>query len=312
MDPFTHYLSAKITLQIFLKEKTNRLISLFVLASVLPDIDYITRIIGGRAVYLKYHRGITHSFFGICILSIVLAFIFSRNDKKSFNKLFLLSYAAMFIHLLFDWTNSYGTQLLLPFSDKRMALDSVFIMDFYLLALFTIALVLIFFSKKNKFKISIFFTAITVFYIVIKIIFNLHVVSRLERIPLNSEKISVAAFPDTFLPFNFKCVIETEDKFYTFDYSLLNKYDTDKLRYDMSEYTKVSNNEYTDLVNESYLGDVFLDFARYPHYYMEKAGDNHLVKITDLRYKRSKDREGFTARFLISKDMKVIQQNFNF
>jgi inner membrane protein len=213
---------------------------------------------------------------------------------------------------MFDWTNSYGTQLFLPFSDKRAALDSVFILDIYIIAFFAVAIVIIYFSKKYKFKIALFFSSVTVIYIIIRIILNFSAVSQIKKMSIDSEPIiSVGAFPDILLPHNFKCVIETKEKYYTFDYNSLKKE-----RHIMSDYTKNidDDDEYLQAAKKSYLGKVFLDFARYPYYFMEKKGDDVLINITDMRYRRSRNRRGggFNARILLSKDKKILKEGFRF
>ncbi|MGB1248508.1 MAG: metal-dependent hydrolase, partial [Chitinophagales bacterium] len=43
--------------------------------------------------------------------------------------LWLFSFLALFTHVLLDAFTTYGTQLLLPFSDKRISFDSINIVD---------------------------------------------------------------------------------------------------------------------------------------------------------------------------------------
>jgi inner membrane protein len=308
MDPLTHYLSAKVTQHLFIKEPKNRYVSIFLLSAVFPDIDYVTRIFG-MATYLKYHRGITHSFIGIAFLSAGLAYLFSLREKGSFKYLFSLAYLSMFIHIMLDWTNSYGTKLFLPFSDHRAALDAIFIIDIYILAVFTVAIIILAIKRKRRFTTSLIFSLVTLVYILTKITFNQMVISKNETVPVEGRKVSVAAFPGMFAVNKFKCVIDTEDRYYTFDYYL---FDSSNPGSGMTKHMKMESDKYTDLASGTYLGGIFLDFARYPLFSVHEDGATTLVKIKDMRYQYSKEREGFTAKFWITDDMKVEKESFRF
>ncbi len=325
MDPLTHYLSAKVVYPLLAKEDyvtkrpdffllSKRESDVFVISAMFPDIDFIMRYFG-RSVYLEYHRGITHSFIGIFLLSALLSLIFSRADKIEFKRMFLLSFTAMLIHILFDWTNAYGTQLFLPFSDARAALDAIFIVDIYILGTFALAVVLMFFSRK-RFKVSVFFTTITLLYILTRVFLAAGMEEKLRSKTINSEKtISVGAFPDRVSPFNFKCVIETDRHFYTFDYDISSNllYGKKYALTDLTDFEKFTKKKdvYINIAKGSHFGEVYSKFARYPFYHVINEGENTKVMVTDLRFRHSKKQKGFTAKFLIDKNMKVINEGFS-
>src|SRR5262245_13626452 len=57
-----------------------------IIAANLPDIDILAEL-GGMPSYLEHHRGITHTFIGVPLLSLVLAaimFLFTKNFWKNF------------------------------------------------------------------------------------------------------------------------------------------------------------------------------------------------------------------------------------
>jgi len=312
MDPLTHYLSSKLTWRLFIKDGNKWVVSLFLLAAVFPDIDFVTRFYS-TAIYLKYHRGITHSFFGITLMSALLAYLFSIRYKKPFKQLFFVSFSSMLIHIFLDWTNSYGTQLFLPFSARRAALDAIFIIDIYILGVFMLAMVAILITKKHKYTLSLIFSSVVLLYILTKIFFNHQVVADLKRVDVGSEKISVSAFPDKLMPYRFQCVIETKGKYYTLNHSVFNGDDDAIIRANMVEHEIMADNEYLNIARSSKVGKIFMDFSRYPYYFITKVDNNTLVEITNLRFKYSKNsRKRFTAKILISKEMEIIKESFKF
>lgn len=99
------------------------------LGSVLPDADNAASLLGSE-LYLRVHRGLSHSVLGISVSSLVLALLFARFGKcKDPKRLFLLVLLGQLSHVVLDLLNAYGTQVLLPFSDARLSLDLLFIVD---------------------------------------------------------------------------------------------------------------------------------------------------------------------------------------
>ena len=83
-----------------------------VIAANLPDIDIVTAL-SGTPAYLRYHRGITHSFAGIPALALILTaalYIFSGN----FWRTYLVALVAMATHPALDYSNTYGLRPFLP------------------------------------------------------------------------------------------------------------------------------------------------------------------------------------------------------
>lgn len=100
-----------------------------VVGAALPDADSLASLFGSEA-YLKLHRGLSHGPAGIALSSLLVAFLFYRYGRwKEFRKLFLLVLLAQLSHVGLDLLNSYGTQVLAPFSDARFAFDILFVID---------------------------------------------------------------------------------------------------------------------------------------------------------------------------------------
>ncbi len=100
-----------------------------VLGSVLPDADNIASLLGSE-FYLRLHRGVSHSFAGVAVTSLIVALLLYRFGKwKDLKKLYLLVLLGQLSHIGLDLLNSYGTQIFQPFSNARVSFDLLFIVD---------------------------------------------------------------------------------------------------------------------------------------------------------------------------------------
>src|SRR5579862_7595519 len=112
---------------------------LLILGANGPDIDVFAAIGGHGARYLEVHRGASHSFVGAPVIAITAAaiiWLFHRQFKKDrpfpWPAAFLLALAGVASHLLLDYLTPYGTRLLWPFSDARLAWDVFPVVDLWL------------------------------------------------------------------------------------------------------------------------------------------------------------------------------------
>ena len=122
-----------------------------VLGGILPDADTLIRSSSDTLLFLEYHRHFSHSLVFIPVggaIASVLGHVLSRR-RISIRDAYLpctLGYAS---HGLLDSCTSYGTYLLWPFSDARLAWNNISIID----PLFTIPLliaVILTVRKKSK------------------------------------------------------------------------------------------------------------------------------------------------------------------
>ena len=100
-----------------------------VIGSLLPDADNVASLFGSE-LYLRIHRGISHSFTGVGVSSLLIALLLYKYGKwKDLKKLYLLALLGQLSHIALDLLNSYGTQIFQPFSDARVSFDLLFIVD---------------------------------------------------------------------------------------------------------------------------------------------------------------------------------------
>lgn len=133
MDTVTHgltgWLVARALPDAWKGEHPATATAVVALGSVLPDADHAASLLGSE-LYLRIHRGLSHSLLGISVSSLVVALLFARFGRwKDAKRLFLLALLGQASHVVLDLLNSYGTQVFQPFSDARMSLDLLFVVD---------------------------------------------------------------------------------------------------------------------------------------------------------------------------------------
>lgn len=105
-------------------------LSVTLIGSHAPDLDSILRW-KGQDVYLKHHRGLSHSIPAWFAWAAAIAALASWGFGVGEHILMLMgfAFAAVSLHVLFDWTNAYGVQMLLPFRKAWLHLDAVCLTD---------------------------------------------------------------------------------------------------------------------------------------------------------------------------------------
>ncbi len=156
MDSLTHLVLGAAIGEALLGKKMGRkamLIGAF--ANTIPDFDVFAAPCYTSAEQLMVHRGITHSFFFVLLISPSLGWLFSKWLKKfdipwqNFTALFALE---LLTHILLDSLTAYGTGWFEPFSNYRVAFNTIFVADpFYTVPFLTCILVALI-SKNNSAK----------------------------------------------------------------------------------------------------------------------------------------------------------------
>lgn len=105
-------------------------------AGELPDIDLLIRSPEDPLVAFRWHRHFTHSLLLWPLLAAaaagLAAWIFRKREGAGFRPLYPVALAAGLSHILNDACTSYGTMILWPFSEARVAWDCLPIIDFSL------------------------------------------------------------------------------------------------------------------------------------------------------------------------------------
>jgi len=100
--------------------------------ATIPDLDVVLYLIFDNYEMLRIHRGFSHSIVFAFLASFGVAFALKRISWTSticIYRLWIFSFLSLFTHIVLDTFTSYGTQLLLPFSDRRIGFDSINVVD---------------------------------------------------------------------------------------------------------------------------------------------------------------------------------------
>ena len=129
------------------KVDTRLATSMGFIAGMLPDADALIRSNEDPLLVLEYHRHFSHSLVFIPVAALLVAVITWLILKKrpAFSRLFIYALLGVGLAGLLDACTSYGTNLLWPFSDQRIAWNIIAIIDpvFTLLLLIPLLLGLI-------------------------------------------------------------------------------------------------------------------------------------------------------------------------
>ena len=135
MDPVTQgVLGASLSQSFARNKKQTAIAGLFgLLSGMAPDLDIFIRSSSDPLLFLEYHRHFTHSIafipIGGLICGAVMYFLLGRRWGITFFLSCLYCTLGYATHAVLDACTSYGTQLFWPFSNIRIAWNSMSIID---------------------------------------------------------------------------------------------------------------------------------------------------------------------------------------
>ena len=217
MDTTTHVLTGYIIARAGLNKDTGKWGSIAaVSAAIFPDLDLVLGIFGTELTF-KYHRSLTNSVFLIIPFSLFFAWLFVKiSRKKNFWDFFWIWAVVISVHTFQDLVTSYGTMILSPFSDARLTLDWLFIIDLYLVAALLLPLLISFFWKKAERTPARISLGIAALYIGLCAYNHSQAISLAQSFTRERglKPIGVASVPQPLSPFNWGNYILTEEKIY--------------------------------------------------------------------------------------------------
>lgn len=135
MDPVTQgALGAAATLAIWGDGKKLRPVVvgwLGALSAMAPDLDVLIRSSHDSLLAIEYHRHFTHSlaFVPIGATIALLPWLASRAVRANLRLAWLISFVGYFTHAPLDCATTYGTQFFWPFSNYRVSLSWISVVD---------------------------------------------------------------------------------------------------------------------------------------------------------------------------------------
>ncbi len=337
MEPITHFLTGACLGRAGLNRKTGLATATLTLAAEAPDIDVLGRF-KGPVFGFAHHRGFTHSFLGLFLVSaavVGLVYIYWRlrgrkiNDPSlppRFGLLFVFAYLAGLSHILLDFTNNYGVRPFWPFSEKWYSWDIIFIVEPALLIALVAGLLLpVLFSLVNqeigarrkgpqgRLTASLALVAIVMVWAVRDYEHRRAVNSLQARLYQGADPLRASAYPYWWNPFRWYGVVETQN-FYA---SML--VDSSSPEVDpenqMAIRYKPQETPVTLAAKNSYLGHVYLDWAKYPiaeTELLEGENSEYVVRFQDLRYAYPdlRGRNTLSALVLLDHNLHVMAENW--
>ena len=199
------------------------------IVATIPDLDVILYLFYDKLDMLSIHRGFSHSIAFSIIGSILIAHILSKLkwfQKIKFVSLIIFSWLCLFTHMLLDTFTAYGTQLFLPFSNKRLGFDSINVVD----PIYTIPLICglvlslwIYKSESKKSNYNTYGLIISSLYLAFTLINKEFVIADISK-RLSSEKIeynSLLTMPVGLANVNWYGVAKGRDSIYMLKHSIL-------------------------------------------------------------------------------------------
>jgi inner membrane protein len=141
MDSLTHGLLGLVIGSLRRSERDRAAVLVgCVLAAEIPDLDYLWPADNSVLHSLQAHRGLTHSLIALPLVALCATALTKLMFRRAaVGSVFVWSLpAVLFAHLLADAWTGWGTRLALPFSDARVTLDWMMVVD----PLFTLPLLL--------------------------------------------------------------------------------------------------------------------------------------------------------------------------
>ena len=206
MDSLTQIvLGAAVGEAVLGKKVGNKALLWGAVAGTIPDLDvvYIWLKGGGAIDEIVLHRGISHSIvFAIAmapILGWLVNWLYRKQPEADFKGWTWLFFWSIFTHPLLDCLTTYGTQLFLPFSDYRVSIASVFVVDFFYTVPFLLSVIAVSFIKRSsgwRKRVNYFGLALSTTYLLAGLM-NKYSVTRIFQNDLENEPKNELVFVGT-------------------------------------------------------------------------------------------------------------------
>jgi inner membrane protein len=307
------------------------------LAAEAPDLDILSRF-GGPAFGFAHHRGFTHSFLGVPIdAAVVVGFVYliwrlrgrkikDPNLPPRWGLLFFYACLAGLSHILLDFTNNYGVRPFWPFSEKWYSWDIVFIFEPVLFVLLLLGLIVppLFglidreigvrvSAPRGRVAASLALIGTVLLWGVRDYEHRRAVNALAARTYAGAEPLRASAYPAMTNPFQWYGVVETPAFFALAPVSSLGPEVDPEGQLDIRY--KPQETPVTLAAKKSYLGRVYLDWAKYPITETEELPDGgYVVYFNDLRFvglprllSRGRSRRGaLSAGVELDKNLRVV------
>ncbi|QPC45779.1 metal-dependent hydrolase [Mangrovibacillus cuniculi] len=267
-----------------------------VIGSQIPDIDTVLKL-RNNAIYIRHHRGITHSIPAVLLWPIVLSgIIFLFFPSVPFSTLWLWTFLAVFLHVFVDIFNAYGTQALRPFSKKWVAIGVINTFDWVIFLTHLVGIFLWYFGAEPG-PLFIGMYCALVFYYLVRFAQKLVIHYKIKKLIPDVTNMIIAP---TMGFTSWRLAIVSKQRFYVGraengKVEILDEFLRKKLpKSDVISAAKVDPNL-----------SAFLSFSPLYRWVIEEYNDHYEVRFIDLRY-RSNDYYPFVAVVKLDEELNIL------
>ncbi len=274
----------------------NAVVTGVIIGSLIPDVDTVLKL-RSNAVYIRNHRGITHSIPAVLlwplIISILLSFVI---PEASFIHLWAWTFLAVFLHVFVDIFNSYGTQALRPFSNKWVAIGVINTFDPIIFTLHAVALIIWGLGANPVYTILTTYVVIF-FYYLLRFAIKSAVKKAVHNTVPDATEIIIAP---TMRFFQWRIAASSEKCHY-----VGRAYGRSVNIYDRFERVPMPKSPQIDVAMSDKNIEAFTSFSPIYRWSISTVGDLCEVRLIDLRY-RSKEYYPFVAVAHVDKDLNIV------
>ncbi|WP_257350829.1 metal-dependent hydrolase [Pseudalkalibacillus decolorationis] len=265
-----------------------------IIGSNAPDFDTILKL-RNNAVYIRNHRGITHSIPAVILwpflIAGVLGMIFPGADLLH---VWLWTFLSVFLHVFVDIFNAYGTQALHPFKRKWVALGMINIFDPFIFFAHIFGFVLWFIGYDPGYTfLSIY--GILIGYYIWRYFSKQHTIHMIKKEIPNAENVIVCP---TMRWSQKHVAVMSEKEFHVVEVK------GDELTvHDVYDRIPVPDDPIINAAKKDSNLAAFLSFSPVYRWEVEEFEDGYEVRFIDLRY-RSKGHYPFVAVVRLDKGLR--------
>ncbi|MEO8096685.1 MAG: metal-dependent hydrolase [Acidobacteriota bacterium] len=320
MDNLTHTLVGLMLARAGLDRGQKGTAAMLMLAANAPDIDAFP-FFYDMVQYVEIHRGYTHALaFAPLVALLPLAIV--RGTTRTRPTLFewFACTVAVLSHLLLDWTNVYGTRLMLPFSREWFHLDITNIFDPLIWLILVVAVALpnllrlvgseIGTHKKAGGQRAWAWVALIAVLGYQGWRWNAHESALTQLNALLYKGVPakrVYAFPDSFGTFHWRGLIEGEEYYYEVPMEFNGRF----TMFNAIQDFKPKKAKAVDAARTTRTFQVFEDFNQVPFWRISPLVDETKVELLDLRF-GSFMQPGFSAMAMVDPDGRIKDLQFGF
>jgi len=213
MDPITHGLIgiALSTLSGHTMQLNDPVFLGCTLGAMLPDLDIVTHV-KGRLNYLLNHRGASHSLIALTGMAFGLGTaLYLAFPTTSWTSVFFWTLIGTMSHGAMDLLNSYGAELLWPFSRKKITVDMIMLTDPVVLCSFFLAFLISLKAPDLATTSSLAAIAISGLYLAYRHLGRIKTQNRLTEIYQLNEGEQLKVLPAMYHPFTWNFILFQRD-----------------------------------------------------------------------------------------------------